>query len=260
MRAIVSFFVKYPIWANAIIFIALAGGFGTYYAKLKKSFFPERDPNEVTVSVNYPGASPEEMEEGVTIKIEEAIKGLEGIDEVTSVSSENNSYLHITAKNEYDLDELTTEVKNAIDQINSFPVSAEKPIVFKQKSTTTVAFMGVKGDVDLIDLKNAAELIEDDFLNSGVISQVRLSGYPNLEISIEVAEDNLTRYGITFDDVAAAVRNNNNDVSGGSIKTENEEILIRANAKEFDPSIIEEIRHKSYQRDNTNSCSYKFSK
>lgn len=241
MRAIVSFFVKYPIWANAIIFIALAGGFGTYYAKLKKSFFPERDPNRVTVTVNYPGASPEEMEEGITIKIEEAIKGLEGIDEVSSVSSENTASLTVTSKNDYDLDELTTEVKNAIDQINSFPVSAEKPIVFKQKSTTTVAFMGVKGDVDLIDLKNAAELIEDDFLNSGFISQVRLSGFPNLEISIEVTEDDLTRYGITFDDVAAAVRNNNRDISGGSIKTENEEILIRANAKEFDPSIIEEI-------------------
>jgi multidrug efflux pump subunit AcrB len=120
MRAVVSFFVKYPIWANAIIFVALAGGFGTYYAKLKKSFFPERDPHRITVSVIYPGASPEEMEEGLTIKIEEAIKGLEGIDEVSSVSSENSSSVNIEAREGYDLDELTTEVKNAIDQINSF--------------------------------------------------------------------------------------------------------------------------------------------
>ena len=241
MRAVVSFFVKYPIWANALIFIALAGGFGTYYAKLKKSFFPERDPNRITVTVNYPGASPEEMEEGLTIKIEEGIKGLEGIDEVTSVSSENTSSITIVAREGYDLDELTTEVKNAIDQINSFPVAAEKPIVFKQKSTTIVSFMGIKGNVGLMDLKEAAELVEDDFLNSGIISQVRLSGFPNLEISIEVSEDDLSRYGLTFDEVASAVRNNNRDVSGGSIKTENEEIRIRANAKEFDPSIIEEI-------------------
>ncbi len=241
MRPLVTFFVKYPIWANVIIFIALAGGFGTYYAKLKKSFFPERDPNRITVSVNYPGASPEEMEEGLTIKIEEAIKGLEGIDEVSSVSSENSSSINIVAREGYNLDELTTEVKNAVDQINSFPVAAEKPIVFKQKSTTMVTYMGLKGNVSLMDLKEAAELVEDDFLNSGIISQVRLSGFPNLEISIEVSEDDLSRFGITFDAVAAAVRNNNRDVSGGSIKTENEEIRIRANAKEFDPSIIEEI-------------------
>ena len=241
MRAVVTFFVKYPIWANALIIIALAGGFGTYYAKLKKSFFPERDPKRITVTVNYPGASPEEMEEGLTIKIEESIKGLEGIDEVSSVSSENTSSITIVAREGYDLDELTTEVKNAIDQINSFPVAAEKPIVFKQKSTTTVSYMGIKGNVDLMDLKEAAELVEDDFLNSGIISQVRLAGFPNIEISIEVSEDDLSRYGITFDEVALAVRNNNRDVSGGSIKTENEEIRIRANAKEFDPSIIEEI-------------------
>ncbi len=241
MRTVVTFFVKFPIWANVIIFIALAGGFGTYYAKLNKSFFPERDPNRITVSVNYPGASPEEMEEGLTIKIEEAIKGLEGIDEVSSVSSENASSVNIVAREGYDLDELTTEVKNAIDQINSFPVAAEKPIVFKQKSTTVVTYMGIKGHVDLIDLKEAAELVEDDFLNSGIISQVRLSGFPNLEISIEVSENDLSRYRITFDEVASAVRNNNRDVSGGSIKTENEEIRIRANAKEFDPSVIEEI-------------------
>ncbi len=241
MRAVVSFFVKYPIWANAIIFIALVGGIATYYINLKKSSFPERDPNRITVTVNYPGASPEEMEEGLTIKIEEAIKGLEGIDEVTSVSSENTSSINIVAVEGTDLDELTTEVKNSIDQINSFPVAAEKPIVFKQKSTTFVTYMGIRGDVALVDLKKAAELVEDDFLNSGFISQIRLSGFPNIEISIEVSEDDLSRYGITFDEVAAAVRNNNRDVSGGSIKTESEEIRIRANAKEFDPSIIEEI-------------------
>ncbi|MEQ9425540.1 MAG: efflux RND transporter permease subunit [Cyclobacteriaceae bacterium] len=245
MRAIVRFFVRYPIWANAIIFIALIGGAGTYLFKLKKSGFPEREPRNITISVVLPGASPEEMEEGVTIKIEEAIKGLEGIDEVTSTSSENSASINIVSKVGYDLDDLTTEVKNAVDQINSFPVSAEKPIVFKQKSTSIVTWMGIRGEVDLMDLKKAAELVEDDFLNSGVISQVRLSGFPDIEISIEVPEENLTRYGLTFDQVATAVRNNNRDVSGGSIKTEQEEIRIRANAKDFDPALIEEITVKA---------------
>ncbi len=209
--------------------------------KLKKSSFPEREPRRVSVSLSYPGASPEEMEEGVTIKIEEAIKGIEGIDEVTSVSSENSASVRIEMTEGYDLDELTTEIKNAVDQINSFPVSAEKPIVNKQNETTFVAYMGLRGDVSLMDLKRMAEIIEDDFLNSGGMSQVSVGGYPNLEITIEVSEADLSRYGIRFSDVANAVRANNRDVSGGSIKTKDEEIRIRANAKEFDPSIIEEI-------------------
>lgn len=241
MRSIVTFFVKYPIWANALIIVCLLGGATSYYWNLKKSFFPERDSRNITVSVVYPGASPVEMEEGVTIKVEEAIKGIEGIEEVTSVSLENSASISIRSKEGYDLEEVTTEVKNAVDRINSFPVAAEKPIVVKQKSTSMASFLAVRGNVSLFDLKKAAEQIEDDFLKSGVISQIRLSGFPNLEISIEVKEQDLRRYGVTFDEVANAVRFNNKDVSGGTIKTSSEEIRIRANAKEFDPSILEEI-------------------
>ncbi|MEQ6118083.1 efflux RND transporter permease subunit [Reichenbachiella sp. MALMAid0571] len=241
MRAVITFFVKFPIWANTIIFIAIIGGIGSYTLNLKKSFFPEREPREITISVNYPGAAPVEMEEGVTIKIEEAIKGIEGIEEVSSVSSENSAIISIRSKKDYDLEEVTVEVKNAVDRINSFPVSAEKPIVVKEKSTSGATFLSLTGDVSLFDLKKAAEQIEDDFLQSGVISQVRISGFSNLEISIEVKEQDLRRYGLTFADVASAVRQNNLDISGGTIKTSNEEIRIRANAKEFDPTVLEEI-------------------
>ncbi|MEP4094368.1 efflux RND transporter permease subunit [Reichenbachiella sp.] len=241
MRKVVEFFIKFPIWANAIILIGVLGGLGTYYFNLKKSFFPERDARYVNVSVAYPGASPVEMEEGITIKIEESLKGLEGIEEVTSTSSENSANISIRSKDGYDLDELTTEVKNAVDRINAFPVSAEKPVVAKQKSTSMAAFMGIRGSVSLLELKKAAEQVEDDFFKSGFISQVRLSGYSDLEISIEVREQDLLRYGLTFAQVASAVRMNNRDISGGSIKTVDEEIRIRANSKEFDPSALDEI-------------------
>lgn len=237
MRQIIRFFVKYPIWANSIIFIVLIFGMISFFS-IKKSFFPELQPRNITVQVTYPGASPEEMEEGVTIKVEEAIKGIVGIEEVTSTSSENVATVNIMAYEDYDLDEILTEVKNSVDRINSFPVSAEKPIIFKQKPTSGAAFLGLKGNVDLITLKRTIELIEDDFLNSGLISQTRVSGFPDLEISIETREDDLIRHNLTFDQVATAVRLNNRDISGGSIKTEQEEIRIRANAKEFDPEAI----------------------
>ncbi|MEP3390473.1 MAG: efflux RND transporter permease subunit [Reichenbachiella sp.] len=241
MRKVIEFFVKYPIWANAIIMVGVFGGLGTYYFNLKKSFFPEREARYVSVNVSYPGASPVEMEEGVTIKIEESLKGLEGIEEVTSTSSENFVNISIRSRDGYDLDELTTEVKNAVDRINAFPVSAEKPVVAKQKSTSMAAYMGIRGTVSLLELKKAAEQVEDDFLKSGFISQVRVSGYSDLEISIEVREQDLRRYNLTFAEVASAIRMNNRDVSGGSFKTVDEEIRIRANSKEFDPSILDEI-------------------
>jgi len=240
MRSIVEFFVRYPIWANSIIAIVLFFGIASFL-NIKKSSFPETDPRNITVQVMLPGASPEEMEEGVTIKIEEAIKGIVGIEEIESVSSENRASVTITTFEGYDLDEVLTDVKNAVDQINGFPVAAEKPIIYKQKSTTFVASVGLRGKVDLLTLKRAAELIEDDFLQSGVLSQINVSGFPALEISIEVPEENLLRYGITLTDVANAVRRNNRDISGGTIKTEQEEISIRANAKELDPEQISNI-------------------
>jgi len=240
MRQILGFFIKYPIWSNVILFAVFILGIASFLS-MKKSFFPEVKPNIITVSVAYPGAAPEEMEEGVTIKVEEALKGIVGIVEVRSVSAENTATITIETSTNYDLDEVLTEVKNAVDRINSFPVGAEKPTVFKQQSTSMAAFLGLKGNVSLMELKTVAERIEDDFLKSGFITQVRVSGYPDLEISVEVPEDNLSRYGITFTQVANAVRTNNRDISGGSIKTADEEIRIRANAKDFDPEVIGNI-------------------
>ena len=242
MRKVVEFFVRYPIWANAILVtIIIFGVLG--YLNMKMSFFPELPPDEITVSVAYPGASPEEMEEGVTIKIEEALKGIVGIEEVTSVSSENTATVDIETSDGYDIDEVLAEVKNAVDGISSYPVGAEPPLVSKDRGggSSRAAFLDLRGGNDLRALKEKAETIEDDLLNSGVISQVSVFGYPNLEISIEVSEDDLSRYGLTFAQIANAVRFNNRDISGGSIKTTEEEIRIRANSQTFAPEAIGRI-------------------
>ena len=242
MRKVVEFFVRYPIWANAIlVIIVIFGALG--FLDMKMSFFPELPPTGIDIRVNYPGASPEEMEEGITIKIEEALKGLTGIEEVTSTSSENTADIDIETRDGYDVDEVLMEVKNAVDGINSYPVGAEQPIVTKDRVgiSSAAAFLTLRGGTDLRALKQEAERIEDDFLNSGVISQVSVFGYPNQEISIEVSEDDLSRYGFTFSQVANAVRFNNRDISGGSIKTTEEEIRIRANARESAPEEIGRI-------------------
>ena len=240
MKKLVSTFVKYPFYANLIIAVLLVGGLMSLM-NMKLSFFPEMSSRNISVSVVYPGASPKEMEEGVTMRIEEALRSVIGIKQINSVSSENFCTVNIETTSEYHIDEVLMEVKNAIDGIASFPVDAEKPIVYKQRPRTMAGFLGISGDVDLLTLKKLSDEIENDFLNSGVLSQIGISGYPALEISIEADEETLLRYGLTFNQVEAAVAQNNIDVAAGMIRSGEEEILIRSRTRSVDPDKIGEI-------------------
>ncbi|MBX2841858.1 MAG: efflux RND transporter permease subunit [Flammeovirgaceae bacterium] len=241
MLELIEKFVKFKILSNIVIAVTIIAGIVSIL-NTKRSFFPETKPRNITIQVVYPGASPEELEEGVTLKVEEAIKSIPGIDEVNSTSSENMASIQIKTLKGYDLDDIYTETKNAVDRINSFPLGAERPTIYKEKPRSTAMFLGLTGDkTDLFELKKYAEEIEDDLLASGVISQVNVSGFPNLEISIEVTEENLSRYSLSFDQVANVVRQNNRDISAGSIKGSSEEVLIRSRAKETSAEKIGEI-------------------
>ncbi|REE02161.1 efflux RND transporter permease subunit [Marinoscillum furvescens] len=240
IKGLVAYFVKYPILANILIALTLLGGIVSFL-NTRMSFFPTSKDRVINITVAYPGASPEEMEEGVTTKIEEALKSTAGIDEINSTSSENSASISILTLDNFDIDEIYTEVKNAVDGISSFPAGAEKPIVYKQRQRSTAQWLGLTGDVSLKTLKEFAESIEDELLATGVISQVNVSGFPPLEISIEVSEETLRRYNLRFDEVVAAVRLNNRDISAGSVKSKTEEILIRSKAKETEADQIGEI-------------------
>ncbi|MFP3860767.1 MAG: efflux RND transporter permease subunit [Bacteroidales bacterium] len=244
MRKLVERFVEYPIYANLIIaFVILAGGFSLM--NMNKSFFPERESRYITISVFYPGASPQEMEEGITTRIEEAVRGIIGIKEINSTSVENSARVTIETTGDYSVDEVLMEVKNAVDGISSLPSAAERPIVSKQRSRSPAVRMSVVPDdgydIDLMSLKEHAQSIEEDLYNSGVISQVSISGFPSPEISVEVEEETLMRYNLTFNDLIKAIQSNNRDISGGEIKSEEEELLIRLRSRSTDPNQIGNI-------------------
>ncbi len=236
----VALFVKYKILANIVIAVTVIFGLISLF-NTNLSFFPETKPRNITIQVVYPGASPQEMEEGATLKVEEAIYSIVGIDEIISTSSENVATINVKTLKAYDIDEIYTEIKNAVDRINSFPQGAERPIIFKQKPQTTAQWIGLTGDVDKFTLKRMAEDIEDDLLASSLISQISIVGLPDVEITIDVSEVNLAKYGLTFDDVTKAVRNTNRDISAGIIKTKNEDILIRSRAKRTEAQHIANI-------------------
>ena len=135
MKRIVEIFVRFPFYANlAIVFLLIVGGMSMW--NMKKSFFPERPSRMLFVSVSYPGASPVEMEEGVTSRIEEAVRAIPGIYELNSTSSENSARVTIEIIPGYDIDEALIEVKNAVDGISSFPSAAERPLVYKSRTTS----------------------------------------------------------------------------------------------------------------------------
>lgn len=240
MKSLLRYFIKYPIWANAFIFVTVVSGLFAFHS-LNKSYFPETPNRVINVQVIQPGASPEEIETGITTKVEEALIGIQGVDKITSTSRENTSTVLVEIVEGYDLDKALTDVKNAVDGITALPVDAEKPLVFLPKNIQLSIRLVLTGNVSIETLKAYAEQIEDDLLAEDFISQIELSGIPDLEIAIQVKEEALLRYSMTMEEIAGAVSLNNRDISGGSIKSDEEEILIRSDGKKFEAEEISEI-------------------
>ncbi len=232
MRRFVGFFIRYPIWVTVVLFAIVAFGLISL-AQMRYSFFPEIDPDVIQVQVVYPGASPDEVAEGVVLKIEENLDGLEGVERITSLSRENMGTVTVEVLKGADIELVLADVKNAVDRINSFPVDAEKPVIFKQQFRTRSLSIILSGNTDLYNLKYIAESFRDDLLSEPGISQVIIEGLPALEISIEVSEEKLRRYQLTFDEVARAVGAANVNISGGKFETEDEEILIRSWGRDY---------------------------
>ncbi len=235
MKSIITLFVRYPVLSNLLMFSIFVFGLIAMFS-MKFAFFPEIPPNQIFIQVAYPGASPEEVEEGVVLKIEENVDGLEGVERVTSVSRENFGQVTIEILTDAELDKVLTDVKNAVDRINSFPVGAEKPVVFEQTFRRNAASVAIYGDADLVNMKYIVEDLRDRMLATDQISQVQVSGLPKLEFSVEVSESDLQRYNLTFSEISRAIAESNVNISGGKIETADEEILIRARGRNYHAS------------------------
>lgn len=233
MRKLITYFIKYPVAVNVLMLSIIAFGF-LGIGQMKSSFFPLNDSNLISINVTYPGASPLEIEEGIILKIEDNLKGLVGIDRVTSVSNENAGRLTVEVEKGRDIEVMLQEVKNAVDRVPSFPTGMEPLVVSKNEATRPSISFAVSGDeLDLSTLKQIARLIENDLRGIEGISQVAITGYPDEEIEIAVREKDLLAYNLTFDQVAQAVSRENILVTGGNIKTDLEEYLIRANSRSY---------------------------
>lgn len=218
---------------NVVIFAFLIFGiFGA--SKLKSSFFPLVDSKNISINVTYPGASPQEVEEGIVLKIEDNLKGLNGVERVTSTSRENSGTINVEIEKGRDIDFMLLEVKNAVDRVPSFPVGMEPLIVAKQENLRPTITFAISGsNIPLATLKQIGRQVENDLRGIDGISQISISGYPQEEIEIAVDENSLLAYNLTFTEVAQAVNQASLITTGGTIKTDAEEYLIRANNRSY---------------------------
>jgi multidrug efflux pump subunit AcrB len=233
MKKIISYFIKFPVAVN--IFILAFVGFGLAGAlSMKSSFFPLVDSQNISISVTYPGASPEEMEEGIVLKIEDNLKGIVGVDRVTSVSRENSASINVEIFKDKNIDVVLSDVKNAVDRVPSFPSGMEPPIIAKIENIRPTISFSISGDnIPLATLKQYARNVENDLRGIEGISQVSLSGFPDQEIEIAVRENDLRAFNLSFTEVANAISRTNLLISGGNIKTADEDYLIRARNKNY---------------------------
>ncbi|MFQ3305534.1 MAG: multidrug efflux pump subunit AcrB [Polaribacter sp.] len=233
MKKIITYFIKYPVAVNVMILAFII--FGSVGAlSMKSSFFPLVDSQLIRISLVYPGASPAEMEEGVVLKIEDNLKGIVGVERVTSISRENAASVNVEVEKGKNIDVVLSDVKNAVDRVPSFPSGMEPPVIAKVESIRPTISFTVSGDnISLKSLKQYARSIENDIRGIDGISQVALSGFPDEEIEIAVRENDLRAYNLSFTEVSTAIRSSNLLITGGNIKTAEEDYLIRASNRSY---------------------------
>ena len=226
MKGMIEWFARNGVAANLVMaFIVMSGLVAV--TTVREEVFPEIDLDRINIQVAYLGAAPEEVEQAVTIRIEEAIQGIDGIKQIQSTASEGSGTVTIELELGADARKVVDDVKSSVDAITTFPIETEKPVIRELTGRMQVTDIAVSGDVDLFTLKAVTEQVRDELTAIPGITQVDIISAPPYEISIEVSEVALRRHGLTFDQIADAVRRSSLDMPGGSVRTEGGEILLR---------------------------------
>lgn len=240
METLIRWFLANPIAAKLLMICVIVGGVSSI-SSIPKEFFPERQLDRVSVSVIYPGAGPQEVEQQVIARIEDAIKDLDGIDEIRSTARESNAQVTIDVESGYETQRLVADIKSRVDAINTFPAEAERPQVSEQTWKSRIVSVALAGDIGEANLKELAEQVRDEMSALPSVSLVEVKRPRNYEISIEVSEQNLRRYGLSIDEVARAIRNSSLNLPAGKIRTEGGDIQLQTRAQGYNAADFENI-------------------
>lgn len=233
MQRLIAWFAGNSVAANLLMIVMILGGTLSLLVTIRTESFPEITPDNISVSVIYPGATPEEVEESICVKIEEAVLTVNGVDRVTSTAAEGIGSVLIEIEDGADIRTVLDDVKSEIDAIDTFPEDAEEPTVKEQKVEERVLSMVVHGNTSELNLRVIADSIRDDLLLLSGITKVLIDGERDYEISIEAREADLRRHGLSFSDLARAVRNHSINLPAGRVKTSSGEISFRSSAQAY---------------------------
>ncbi len=224
--------VKNPVSANLLMVFLLV--MGTLSAlRMSRELFPQFTLDLISIAIPYPGASQEEVEEGICVKLENAIEGLEGISQFTSTANENIGTMLIEVDPDFDTLKLKDDIQNEVDRIDTFPEDAEDPRIKEIINKDVVVSMALYGDAPERTLKEIAKQVKDELLSCPEISSVTIAGTRDYEITVEVSEKTLRKYNITMEHIADAIKLGSLDLPAGQIKTATEEITIRTKGQKY---------------------------
>ena len=229
-RGPIAWMAGRSVTANLLMLVLLIGGL-VMGQNIRKDVFPDFELDLVTISLNYPGASPEEVERGTILAVEEAIQGLEGIKAITATAREGSGTVTVEIIEGENVSQIAQEIKNAVDRITSFPEDAEDPQVTVPTRKRYVVSLALYGEQPEWVLREVAENVRDRLLLDPDISQVELQGVRNYEISIEIPQEVLRTHGMTLDEIAGSIRRGAVEIPGGAIKTEGGDVLVRVSER-----------------------------
>ncbi len=240
MRKILAAFAGNTVFANIVLVMVFIAG-GLALSTMLRESFPQFSLDMISIEVVYPGADPEEVEEGISIKIEEALESVEGIKQYTTKSSENVASATLEVQDGYDVNEVLDQVKSKVDAISTFPLDAEQPVITELLLRESVTMLALSGGLSEKQLKQWANEVKDEVKLLPGISQVEVFGSRDYEISIEISEQRLQQYGLTFEQVARAIRDSSLNLHGGTIRTQGEEIRVRTVGRKYTGAELAEI-------------------
>ncbi|NUN14717.1 MAG: efflux RND transporter permease subunit [Myxococcales bacterium] len=239
-RGSISWMARHKVAANLVMIVLLVGG-AIVGTKIKQEVFPEFDLDLVTITVPYPGASPEEVEQGIITVVEEAVRGLDGVKKVTSTATEGAGSVSVELLLGANSNKALQDIKNAVDRITSFPEEAERPVVSLAVNRREVISLVLYGDLREEALKTQADRARDELLALPDITLVEISGTRDVEVNVEVPQDTLRRYNLTLDGIAGHLARASIDLPAGEIKAENGNILLRTKERRDYASEFREI-------------------
>ena len=240
MKGPIAWMARNPVAANLLMFVILAGGV-IGVLSVKQEVFPEFDLDVVRISVPYPGASPAEVEQGIILAVEEAVRGLDGVKHINSVAGEGVGTVAVELLVDADPDKTVADIKSEIDRIRTFPDEAEDPTVALVSRKRVVIRMVISGQQELATLHGLAEQFRNKLLDSEEITQVDIFGVRDLEVAIEIPRESLESYGLSLDDVARQVTASSIELPGGGIETRGGELLLRVADRKTEASEFEDI-------------------